>query len=84
MMDGSLLTTNFDNAEAPEYNIHEYLREAEVVEVDPGTEQALARMRADRFRAKDLQTYFVHSEVDKQSELDLNHFSLGEDETNML
>ena len=65
--------------------IHSYLEESEaVVAVDDGGEAAVAKFHAEKFQARGLQRYFVHEEVDKQTELDLNHFSLGDDETNML
>ena len=84
-----LQPSSFDDAEAPEYDIDAYLAESDAgvnvsatAEVRQTTE--FQQLKAERFRTKDLRAYFVHDEVDKQTELDLNHFSLGEDETNML
>ena len=80
----ALLRNAFEAPDAPESNLDSYLRETEAAVNTEEEEAALAVFKADKFKTKSLKQYFVHEEVDKQTELDLNHFSLGVDETNML
>ncbi len=82
-LDPSTLMASLDNVSVPESNLDSFLREPELVEEDD-TAEAFRQWTASKYRAMDLNQYFVHPEIEKHAELDLNHFGLGEDETNML
>lgn len=82
-MDPATIKTSLEQASVPESDIDVFLKEPEIVR-DSNAIDTFEKWSEKKYRAVDLTEYIVHPEIGKHAELDLNHFGLGEDETNML